>query len=443
MKLVSVHKLYILASMLLFSSLGASPLRAEQWSLQQCIDSAVIHNKSLEISKNEIEISREKESEVYANLIPKLEFNSEYKYFTDLPYQIMPMSLFGGPVGKFKEVQFGVPHNINANILLTMPLYNAQIFGGITATGQGIEMKKLLYQKSEEDIIYQVSTLYYNLQILDNTRAFLDSNMINSNKLLATITLLKDNQLATGVDVNKIELQVNQLENRMEIVKNQQMQAMNMLKFLIGKSDANITISNQIRVGNTSNNYEVNPINIKLKEKKTELIKQEITNLKNERLPSLMLIGNYGTTGFGYNEKPNDFLDFYPIGFVGLKLNVPIFTGTVLPKKVEQKSIELQNNELEIGIIKDKNKIDIENAINIRQTTFKQIENSKANVDLANTIYNQTLLQHSQGLANITDILLADNTLRQSQQEYLSNLIDYLKSDLEYRKLTGHLTTNE
>ncbi len=443
MKLVSVHKLYMLVSILLFSTLGASPLRAEQWSLQQCIDSAVVHNKSLEISKNEIGISREKESEVYANLIPKLEFNSEYKYFTDLPYQIMPMSLFGGPAGKFKEVQFGVPHNINANIMLTMPLYNAQIFGGITATGQGIEMKKLLYQKTEEDIIYQVSTLYYNLQILDNTRAFLDSNMINSNKLLATITLLKDNQLATGVDVNKIELQVNQLENRMETVKNQQLQAMNMLKFLIGKSDANITISNQIIVENTSDNYEVNPINIKLKEKKTELIKQEITNLKNERLPSLMLIGNYGTTGFGYNEKPNDFLDFYPIGFVGLKLNVPLFTGTVLPKRVEQKSIELQNNELEIGIIKDKNKIDIENAINIRQTTFKQIENSKANVDLANTIYNQTLLQHSQGLANITDILLADNTLRQSQQEYLSNLIDYLKSDLEYRKLTGHLTTNE
>lgn len=443
MKLVSVHKLFILASILLFSSLGASSLRAEQWSLQQCIDSAVVHNKSLEISKNEIDISREKESEVYANLIPKLEFNSEYKYFTDLPYQIMPMSLFGGPAGKFKEVQFGVPHNINANIMLTMPLYNSQIFGGISATGQGIELKKLLYKKTEEDIIYQVSTLYYNLQILENTRVFLDSNMINSNKLLGTITLLKDNQLATGVDVNKIELQLNQLENRMETVKNQQLQALNMLKFLIGKNDASIMISNKIIVGNNSNNYETNSINIKLKEKKAELIRQEITNLKNERLPSLMLIGNYGTTGFGYNEKPNDFLNFYPIGFVGLKLNVPIFTGTVLPKKVEQKSIELQNNELEIGIIKDKNKIDIENAINIRQTTFKQIENSKANVDLANTIYNQTILQHGQGLANITDILLADNTLRQSQQEYLSNLIDYLKSDLEYRKLTGHLTTNE
>ncbi len=443
MKLVSIHKRFAIAGIFLFSALGVSSLRAEEWSLQKCIDSAIVHNKSLEISKNEIEISREKESEVYANLIPKLEFNSEYKYFTDLPYQIMPMSLFGGPAGKFKEVQFGVPHNINANILLTMPLYNSQIFGGISASGKGIEMKQLLYQKSEEDLIYQVSNLYYNLQIIKSTKIFLDSNVMNSKKLLSTVTLLKDNQLATGVDVKKIELQLNQLENKIETLNNQQLQALKLLKFLIGKNDADIEISDEIIIGKTNNSYEVNPINVKLKEKKVELIKQEITNLKNERLPSLMLIGNYGTTGFGYNEKPNDFLNFYPIGFVGLKLNVPIFTGTVLPKKVEQKSIELQNNELEIDIIKDKNKIDIENAINIRQTTFKQIENSKTNVELANTIYNQTLLQHSQGLANITDILLADNTLRQSQQEYLSNLIDFLKSDLEYKRLTGHLSIKE
>lgn len=443
MKLVSVHKLIIFSGILLYSAFGTSPLSAEQWSLQQCIDSAIVHNKSLEISRNEIEISQEKESEVYANLIPKLEFNSEYKYFTDLPYQIMPMGLFGGPPGKFKEVQFGVPHNINANILLTMPIYNAQIFGGITATGKGIEMKKLMYQMTQEEIIYQVSTLFYNLQILGNTQTFLDSNLVNSNKLLGTITLLKDNKLATGTDVKKIELQLNQLKNKKEIVNNQKMQALNMLKFLVGKRDANIEISDKVNIGTKDKNYEENPINVKLKEKKVELIKQEITNLKNERLPSLVLIGNYGTTGFGYNEKPNDFLNFYPIGFVGLRLNVPIFTGTVLPKKVEQKSLELQNSEIEIDIIKDKNKIEIENAINVRQSSLNQIENSKANVDLADNIYKQTLLQHGQGLANITDILLADNTLRQSQQEYLSNLIDYLKSDLEYRKLTGNLSTNE
>ena len=442
MKLVSVHKLVFVATILILT-FQTQVIVAEQWTLHKCIDSAIVHNKSLEISRNEIEISKEKKSEVYSNLIPKIDLNSEYKYFTDLPYQIMPMSIFGGPSGKFKEVQFGVPHNINANLLLSMPLYNAQIIGGISASDKGIEMKKILYKKSEEDLVYQITNLYYNLQILENTKFYLDSNLQNSLRLLGTIELLKDNKLATGVDVTKVELQLRQIENKIEMLDNQRSQAINMLKFLIGKDDEEIEIISEIKLEEIDYENNTSPLNIEIKEKKSELIKQEITNLKNERLPSLMLIGNYGTTGYGYNESPNEFLNFYPIGFVGLKFNLPIFTGTVLPKKVEQKSLELKNNELELEIIRDKNKIDIENALRIRQTSSKQIKNSVLNIELADNIYNQTLALHSQGLANITDILLADNSLRESQQEYLTNLIEYLKSDLEYRRLIGHLATKE
>lgn len=442
MKLVSVHKLVFVATILILT-FQTQVIVAEQWTLHKCIDSAIVHNKSLEISRNEIEISKEKKSEVYSNLIPKIDLNSEYKYFTDLPYQIMPMSIFGGPSGKFKEVQFGVPHNINANLLLSMPLYNAQIIGGISASEKGIEMKKILYKKSEEDLVYQITNLYYNLQILENTKFYLDSNLQNSLRLLGTIELLKDNKLATGVDVTKVELQLRQLENKIEMLDNQRSQAINMLKFLIGKDNEEIEIVSEIILEEIDYENNTSPLNIEIKEKKSELIKQEITNLKNERLPSLMLIGNYGTTGYGYNESPNEFLNFYPIGFVGLKFNLPIFTGTVLPKKVEQKSLELKNNELELEIIRDKNKIDIENALRIRQTSSKQIKNSVLNIELADNIYNQTLALHSQGLANITDILLADNSLRESQQEYLTNLIEYLKSDLEYRRLIGHLATKE
>ena len=247
MKLVSVHKLVFVATILILT-FQTQVIVAEQWTLHKCIDSAIVHNKSLEISRNEIEISKEKKSEVYSNLIPKIDLNSEYKYFTDLPYQIMPMSIFGGPSGKFKEVQFGVPHNINANLLLSMPLYNAQIIGGISASEKGIEMKKILYKKSEEDLVYQITNLYYNLQILENTKFYLDSNLQNSLRLLGTIELLKDNKLATGVDVTKVELQLRQIENKIEMLDNQRSQAINMLKFLIGKDDEEIEIISEIKL---------------------------------------------------------------------------------------------------------------------------------------------------------------------------------------------------
>ena len=93
--------------------------------LQKCVDTAQVHNRSLQMASNSILIGAEKQKEATANLIPKLSVNADYKYFTDLPTQLMPLSTFNAaaPVGKFKEAQFGVPHNLNANVQLSMPLY--------------------------------------------------------------------------------------------------------------------------------------------------------------------------------------------------------------------------------------------------------------------------------------------------------------------------------
>ena len=63
-------------------------------------------------------------------------------------------------------------------------------------------------------------------------------------------------------------------------------------------------------------------------------------------------------------------------------------------------------------------------------------------IKLSQTVYEQTILQQKQGTANLTDILLADNSLRESQQNYLSAVIDYLKANLELKKLTGNFSNN-
>jgi OMF family outer membrane factor len=57
-------------------------------------------------------------------------------------------------------------------------------------------------------------------------------------------------------------------------------------------------------------------------------------------------------------------------------------------------------------------------------------------------VYDQVVLQQKQGTANLTDILLADNSLRESQQNYLSAIVEFLKAELELKKLTGNLSFN-
>ena len=71
--------------------------------------------------------------------------------------------------------------------------------------------------------------------------------------------------------------------------------------------------------------------------------------------------------------------------------------------------------------------------------TWVTIETNSSQIKLAQTIYEQTVLQQKQGTASLTDVLLADTALREAQQNYLSAVVDYLKVDLELKKLTNQL----
>lgn len=436
--LVNTHKIIFIS--LLF--MGWNTLQAQEvWTLKQCIDTAQVHNKNLQINRNNISISKQKKMEAKANLIPKITVNADYKYFMELPTQLMPMNALNpqAPEGQFRDLQFGVPHNINANVQLAMPLYNPQIYGAIENTKIANELTQLQYQKTEEQVLFDITTLYYNAQILKHQLDFMDSNLINSNRLLQNMELLKSQLLAKGTDVNKVKLQTEQLITQRENVYSKYLQVLNALKMNMGISlELNITVVSEIFQPTLTDNSSRNSLDLQLINIQNKLLTNELKILNRSRyLPSLNLIASYGTTGFGYDKTPNDFLKFYPIGFAGLQLSYPLFNGTVTLRKINQKKLEINNNELQTQLISDKNEMEIENAIRQRSIAQNTIINTENQIGLAKSIYEQTLLQQKQGTASLTDVLLADNALREAQQNYLNAIIDFLKADLEFKKLTG------
>jgi outer membrane protein TolC len=442
MKLVNIHKQTIF---LLFFLIGFQAAQAQVWTMQQCIDTAQVRNKNLQMSRNNVAIGEQKEKEAKANLIPKVTVNTDYKYFTNLPYQLMPLSTFNptAPEGQFKEAQFGVPHNINANLQLSMPMYNPQVYGAIQTTKIASELTELQYQKTEEQIYFEISNLYYNAQILHYQLAFIDSNLINATRLLKNMQLLNEQLLAKGTDVSKVKLQVTQLTTQKESISSKYEQVLNALKFAMGISiEQKLQIEPNIQYQNTNEYTPSSTLDIRIIKTQKRLLSSEISTLNKSRfLPSLNLIGMYGTTGFGYNGQPASFLDFYPIGFAGIQLSYPLFNGTVTLRKINQKKFELRNNELQFGLLTEQNNMQVENAKLQREVAKKSVETTIEQIQLAQTIYEQTILQQKQGTASLTDVLLADNALREAQQTYLSAVIDYLKADLELKKLTGNIST--
>ena len=441
MKLVNIHKPCLV---LLLMVIGFQSVQAQVWSLQQCIDTAQVYNKKLQVNRNDIAIGEQREKEAKANLNPKVTANADYKYFTNLPYQLLPLNALNpaAPEGEFRAAQFGVPHNINLNLQLSMPLYNPQLYGAIQTTKIASEWIELQYQKLEEQIFFDISNLYYNAQILHHQLAFIDSNLINAEQLFKNMQLLNEQLLVKGTDVSKVKLQVAQLTSQKVGVKSKYEQVLNALKFTIGLSlENNLQIETNILYENSFEYSSLSTLDFRMAIIKNRWLGLELNTLNKSRyLPSLNLFANYGTTGFGYNGKPNGFLDFYSIGFAGIQLSYPLFSGTVTERKINQKALELKNNELQMGLINEQNYLQVENAKLQRKTAKNTLETLTEQIQLAQIIYEQTIVQQKLGTATLTDILLADNSLREAQQTYLSAVIDYLKADLELKKFTGNIS---
>ena len=424
---------------LLLLSLLLAPGYSQVMSLKQCIDSAIQNNYNARIAGYEVLQAQEKIAEAKGNLLPKINTAIDYRYYTNLPYQLLPAAVFGGPAGTYKEAQFGVPHNINANVQLTYPLYNPVIQANIKTIQTGEEMAGLQKIKSQEEIAMEVSNIYYNAQVLINQLGFIDSNIVNSRKLLSVMDLLYQQQMAKGTDVEKINLQLAQLLTQKETVESQYSQVMNILKFLTGKSQDD-TI--HIEANTRSNGYPVindNPVTeIILVEKQVSLLQTEKYAIQKSRLPAINLNGLYGTTGFGASGS-NSFLKLYPLGYAGIQVIMPIYTGNLTRRKIKGKELEIEKTGIKLQMVREKYKVDKLNNTYQLNIIHKSLITIQQQVKLAQTIYAKTILQQKEGIATITDVLLADNAVREAQQNYIASLIALSRAEIEFKKLTGNL----
>ncbi len=435
--LVNTHK-HIFLTFLIFL-IGWSA-EAQEWTLDQSLDSALQYNRSLKIANNQVSAANLKQEESRSQLLPKVMASGDYRYFTQVPYQFFPQAAFGGPEGAYKPIQFGVPHNFSANLSLRMPIYDPQVWAGIQISKTYQELADVQRFRTEEQVYLDVSNLFYNAQILKNQLIFLQQNQANGQKLERNTRLLYEQKLATGTDMDKVILQNQQLASQVLRLENQYQIVIQQLKLNIGLSlDRDFEIDPEILLGEEQTFDAGKTSDYRIQEIKEKAASQELRALKQSKIPSLNLIGNYGTTGFGYGGAPESFLKFYPVSFIGAQVSFPVFNGTITTKRIKQKELELTNASIQKSLIQDQNLVQYQSATLQQKTAESQILTSQSQIKLAESIYAKTLLQQQEGLATLTDILLADNALRDSQQQYLNALVNYLKATLELKKSTGTL----
>ena len=120
-----------------------------------------------------------------------------------------------------------------------------------------------------------------------------------------------------------------------------------------------------------------------------------------------------------------------------------ILIKTKINSKILQKKLDIKNSQLQIGLAESQNEMQSKNAVIQKSVTLRLIESNNEQIEQAQKIYNQSVIQLKEGIANLTELLLADNALREAQNNYLTSIIYYMKSDLELKKIKGNISTKK
>jgi len=168
----------------------------------------------------------------------------------------------------------------------------------------------------------------------------------------------------------------------------------------------------------------------------------QLANINYYRKAWLPTVGAF--FNYDYEFQSNSFSDLfsraYPYSYMGLTLNLPIFTGFNRTNNI--KRARLQADFLDWSELNLKSQIYTEYATAMAnyKSNLYNLSISRDNVSLARKTYDIVALQYQQGVVPYLNVITAESNLITSEISYQNALFQVLSSKIDLQKSMGFIT---
>lgn len=410
-------------------------------TLRDAVNYAVENSSNVRRSKLEIQGGKYKTQEVRAQALPQITGNGGLTY----------NPIIGQLVVGDQSFQLGRKWNANGGVQLNQQLFNQQVFTGLKAAKTS-ELYYLLNENlTEEQIIEQVANTYYQVLVNRQQRNVIDTNIKNVRVVERIILNQYQNGLAKKIDVDRIKVNLTNLENQRDQVINAVTQLENQLKFYMGmpvETQIELPVTELTEVKSLPTLADTVDLSgrteIKLLDVQRELLGLQKKAYISEYYPTLSLTANYSSTGQSdkfdlFKRKSNSSAFWYDASAIGLTLRVPIFDGFATRSRVRQANVEILKAEEDRRETTNALNLAYENAKIALRNSINTINSQRQNVQLAEEIYQSTQNNYNNGLAALTDLLDTENALTEAQNSYTQALLNYKIAEIQLVKSNGNI----
>ncbi|MGZ5133652.1 MAG: TolC family protein, partial [Flavitalea sp.] len=236
-------------------SLGAFSQTKYEMSVKEAADYAEKNNVQVKNALVNVDIQLQTNREITAMAYPRVTGNIGAAYNPYVPVQSFPNFIAAGTYGVLTQegvkdgsgnsivsptdfgiiqAQFGTKYNAIGGIDLSQILFDGQVFIGLKARKTSIDWQKMNVEVAQQEIKANIYKIYYQLVVSKTQIDLLDANIARLEKLLSDTREIYKNGFAEKLDVDKVSVQIANLQTEKLKALNSIQNGYYGLKFLMG-----------------------------------------------------------------------------------------------------------------------------------------------------------------------------------------------------------------
>jgi outer membrane protein TolC len=439
------------AFLFLISLLGYSIVQANQtratdsipsFNREQCIQYALNHQPILSQAVLNQSITKLSNSISLAGWLPQASISANLTHYLELPTSFMKDAS-----GNITKTKTGVTNTAIPALSVTQAIFSPSLLYAVKTAPLYNRQAQLITDSTKIFLVAIVSKSYYNLlltlqqiHVLEEDTARLGKNLSDAyHQYVAGIVDETDyDQAAITLNNSKAQLrQATENINPQYALLKQLMGYPSLDQFNIiydtlqMMKDINFDTTQQLQ-------YE-RRIELKQIQNYKDLQHQLTAYYQKGYLPTLSAFFNYNLP-YQNNVAASLFSNSYPYSYLGLSLNLPVFTGFARIKSVQRSKLQEQMIGLEETNLKSQIYSEYTTALANYKSNWYNLNMLKENVDLAKKVYEIVQLQYQQGVVAYLNVITAESNLISSEIGYSNALFQLLSSKIDLEKAMGFIS---
>jgi len=446
---------------------NASAQKRYELTIKEAVELAFKNVAEIKNAEIDYKIQIAKNKEISGQALPQLTGSASISKFLQLPLFLFPDASRIGiydvlkkedvrmgngqpittqPEFTFREISFQQPWNAGATANLSQLLFQPDVFVGLKARRAALDYYSISTDVVKERIKDSAYRRYFAILITEKQLEFIDSGVVRLRKLYHDDSVLYKNGFAEKLDLDKVQVQLTNLQTTQTVLKNTISLAYAGLKYAIGASQKDTVVlreslsTDAIKEDVLDDNFQyTDRKEIQLLDASRKLQQLDVKRNQLGYIPTLSTFMSYGVQGLGQKFITDNSTAWFRSAQIGLSLSVPIFDGFQRKYKVEQARLSLQKLDNSIGNVKE--------VIDLQQTISKEslknalltLDAQQRNVQLAGSVYNTTKKKFEAGLGSSFETLQADNDLQTAQANYFNALYNAIIAKVGYQSALGKL----